>query len=519
MEHQLASPATEAKFLMLDQDSRPAPVASVPSAPKLVNKNDLIARVAVDANDHVVKARKARRVNTRDDGLAGTFCKWIEAHQIGLSMNLLLLLALTHLCFPRARQSTWKFFDLSYYDENTNRYTQGYDDFPFVFFWVVAFTALRAGTMDYVLKPLARLGGIRSKKACVRFAEQGWLAIYYSFSWAVGMYIYYHSPYWLNLTEIWTNFPTNAISGLMKRYYLVQFAFWLQQIFVINMEARRKDHWQMFTHHIITCALIFASYSYYQTKVGNVILCLMDVVDIFLSGAKILKYLGYQTACDVGFGIFIVSWTVARHVLYIMVMYSIWTIVPVVMPYGCYDSVSGFLLPDSPTTPANGGGEIMKEILQPFRDPSGVVCFNDRIRMSFLGLLGGLQVITLLWFYMIIKVAYRVLAGQGADDTRSDDEGEDEEEEDNRLNGTDPEDNLRRQEKPGKEVLKITSLDQKPLEQEVGVEGLAFNTPTRRRSERLYKRSASRASGISIPGHSDRKELLGRIGCDKPVSE
>ncbi|KAK8234392.1 TLC domain-containing protein [Phyllosticta capitalensis] len=504
---------------MLDQDSRPAPVVNSPSAPKLVNKNDLIARVAVNGNDHIVKARKARQLNTKDDGLAGTFCKWIEAHQIGLSMNLLLLLALTHLCFPRARQSTRKFFDLSYYNQNANGYLQGYDDFPFVFFWVVAFTALRAGTMDYVLKPLARLGGIRSKKACVRFAEQGWLAIYYSFSWAVGMYIYYHSPYWLNLTELWTNFPTIAISGLMKRYYLVQFAFWLQQIFVINMEARRKDHWQMFTHHIITCALIFTSYSYYQTKVGNVILCLMDVVDIFLSGAKILKYLGYQMACDTAFGIFIVSWTVARHVLYLMVMHSIWSIVPVVMPYGCYDSVSGSMLPDSPTTPANGGSEIAKEILQPFRDPGGVVCFNDRIRMSFLGLLGGLQVITVLWFYMIIKVAYRVLAGQGADDTRSDDEGEDEEEESHRPNGADPEDSLRRHEKPGTEALKIATLDQKPLEQEVGVEGLAFNTPTRRRSERLYKRTAPRTSGISIPGHSDRKELLGRIGCDKPVSE
>lgn len=69
----------------------------------------------------------------------------------------------------------------------------------------------------------------------------------------------------------------------MKGYYLLQFAFWLQQILVINMEERRKDHWQMFTHHIITSALVSMSYSYYQTKVGNVILCLMDVVDIFLA--------------------------------------------------------------------------------------------------------------------------------------------------------------------------------------------------------------------------------------------
>ena len=41
--------------------------------------------------------------------------------------------------------------------------------------------------MDYVLAPLARLGGVRKKKTTVRFTEQGWLLIYYTFSWTLGM--------------------------------------------------------------------------------------------------------------------------------------------------------------------------------------------------------------------------------------------------------------------------------------------------------------------------------------------
>ena len=68
----------------------------------------------------------------------------------------------------------------------------------------------------------------------------------------------------------------------MKAYMLAQLAFWLQQILVINIEERRKDHWQMFTHHIITICLIYASYRYGHTRVGNLILVLMDVVDLFL---------------------------------------------------------------------------------------------------------------------------------------------------------------------------------------------------------------------------------------------
>lgn len=81
---------------------------------------------------------------------------------------------------------------------------------------------------------------------------------------------------------MWNQYPTSAMTGLFKFYYLAQFAFWLQQIVVVHIEDRRKDHWQMFTHHIITSLLMLMSYGWYQTKVGNVILCIMDVVDIIL---------------------------------------------------------------------------------------------------------------------------------------------------------------------------------------------------------------------------------------------
>lgn len=99
----------------------------------------------------------------------------------------------------------------------------------------------------------------------------------------------YNSSYWLNLRQLWTGWPSRELDGLFKWYYLVQFAFWVQQILVVNIEERRKDHAQMFTHHIITCALMSTSYAYHQTKVGNVILCLMDVVDLFLAVSMIFR--------------------------------------------------------------------------------------------------------------------------------------------------------------------------------------------------------------------------------------
>jgi len=44
-----------------------------------------------------------------------------------------------------------------------------------------------------------------------------------------------------------------------------------------------------------------------------------------------------------------------------------------------------------------------------------------------------LQVLALVWFYMISKVAYKVITGTGAEDTRSDDEDDEEAEEEDEL--------------------------------------------------------------------------------------
>lgn len=92
--------------------------------------------------------------------------------------------------------------------------------------------------------------------------------------------IYCTSTYFLDLRELWTDWPQRELNGLTKGYMLVQGAFWLQQVMVINMESRRRDHRQMMAHHIVTIALLWASYVYHQTRVGTLILVTMDVVDL-----------------------------------------------------------------------------------------------------------------------------------------------------------------------------------------------------------------------------------------------
>lgn len=326
----------------------------------------------------------------------------------------------------------------------------------------------------------------------------------------------YHSNYWLDLRQLWAGWPDRELSGLFKWYYLVQFAFWVQQILVVNIEKRRKDHVQMFTHHIITCALMFTSYGYHQAKVGNLILCLMDVVDLFfavstveitncclqeltgaLKFAKMLKYLKFRLVCDIAFGVFLVAWFVARQVLYLFVCYSVYVHIPEEITYGCYFGSTSDM--KGPIPPPN----TFTHLIQPFRDPEGLVCWNNNIKWTFLSVLLVLQVLQLIWFVMIIKVAWKVIRGGEAEDSRSDDEEEEEEEEGEEVDDSSYD---------KKTCEHIDATDIQSLEEEVGVEAINLSG-SKKNASRRFRKGGGTASGVTIP--SDRKELLGRIGCDK----
>ncbi|KAH0544624.1 hypothetical protein FGG08_001274 [Glutinoglossum americanum] len=432
------------------------------------------------------KVAVSRNVRRRDESILTSLCAWIVDHQIGLSMNFLILLFLSHLCFPAARRHTRKFFELAYHDPQTGRYGKGWNDIFMIVYWVIIFTGLRAAVMDWFLIPFARWGGVAKTKGRMRFAEQAWLFLYYTAFWTLGMYIMYRSKYWLNLRELWTDYPERQMDGLFKWYYLVQYSFWMQQILVVNIEERRKDYHQMFAHHIITCALMFGSYGYHQTRVGNAYLCVMDVVDLLLPMAKMLKYLHYNTACDVAFGVFLVTWVGARHVLYLLLLYSLFMHMPESIPYGCYSSPNQNAAVPSAPVPAGLG-----KFLAPFMDPEGPVCWTRGVSLAFKSLLVALQVITCIWFGMIIKVALRVIQGGTAEDSRSDDEEE-----------------VNAEEKEGFERENTTDLT--PLEEDVGVEAINLKGHTR-----IFRKGTGNASGVTLPGHSDRKELLGRIGCER----
>ena len=101
----------------------------------------------------------------------------------------------------------------------------------------------------------------------------------------------------------------------------------------------------MMTHHIITVILVITSYFTNFTRVGCVIMVLMDWCDVLLGVslsyflfsylyirltkrlllqlAKMIRYINIsQFACDLTFGCFMLSWVITRHVFFLSVIFS-----------------------------------------------------------------------------------------------------------------------------------------------------------------------------------------------------
>jgi len=227
------------------------------------------------------------------------------------------------------------------------------------------------------------------RHAISRFGEQGWQSIYYLTQWSLGMYVHYHLS-----SNLWVGYPHVPLAGIVKLYYLMQMSLYVHAIILLNAEAPRKDHWQMMTHHAVTITLIVASYYFGFTRVGCLIMVIMDWCDIFFPVAKMLRYLSCEIAGDVAFLWWMLSWFVTRHVLFCKVIVTTYRDAPRQLEFGWW--------------------------------PERRYLFTKEVHAVFFILLVTLEIIQSIWSYLILEVAYRILKGEGGEDPRSDDEGEDE---------------------------------------------------------------------------------------------
>lgn len=203
------------------------------------------------------------------------------------------------------------------------------------------------------------------------------------------------------------------------------------------------------------------------------------------------------------FGIFVATWLVARHGIYNSLCWSIYRDVPRVMPFACYRGETGQLETDANKLSSRW------RYAEPFFDQKGTICLDRNVKAIFLGLLLMLQVLSIVWFGMIIKVIFNMFNGEGANDTRSSDEDEGEEEGEE-------------EEEEEEEKNEKASRENEECEEDISISKSTYAIPNGKarasgNSDTPSPRQAGlfqRGPGIRVPGSRDRKELIGRVGCN-----
>lgn len=136
-------------------------------------------------------------------------------------------------------------------------------------------------------------------------------------------------------------------------------------------------------------------------------------------------------------------------------------------------------------------------LFAPMMNLENPVCMNPTIKAIFLAFLISIQLLSVVWFTMIVRVAYTTITTGAAEDSRSDEEDEVEADPESTANGT-----VRLAAKDGISAPPV-AVDTAP-----GLDRRRSNGSTSMRA---------RGRGRVPFDQSDRKALLGRIGCEKPT--
>ncbi|KAF9534230.1 TLC domain-containing protein [Crepidotus variabilis] len=281
------------------------------------------------------------------------------------------------------------------------RYQKSWWDLLFLCYYVVFFSFARQSLLFYVSRPLARYFGLKKASKVDRFGEQMYALVYFLTMGLWGWRIMATLPtYWYNTKAFWYGYPHWDMKPELKRYYLMQSSYWVQQLLVIvlKLEKPRKDYWELVAHHIVTLWLVGWSYFINLTLIGNAIYVSMDLPDAFLAFSKLLNYIQWNTAKIYFFALFFVVWSYFRHYLNLKILWSVWYEEP--------------LIPESSKKWSWSNGSYL----------------TDWMKYQVFVPILLLQFLNLFWYYLILRIMARALLTAEADDTRSDHEDDDEDE-------------------------------------------------------------------------------------------
>lgn len=212
-----------------------------------------------------------------------------------------------------------------------------------------------------------------------KFTESAWRCAFYSFAFGYGLYTLSDKPWLWDTMHCWYDYPNHSVTDGIWWYYMIELGFYWSLIFSQFLDVKRKDFLQMFVHHVVTILLLCLSWAANLFRVGTLVLVVHDFADCPLEAAKMAKYLRWRRIANATFTLFFIVWLVSRLGLY---------------PYRVIYSTSVMAITVVEISPA-------------------YYIFN--------ALLIALQVLHVLWTWMIVRIAKHAFANKEIKDLRSDD--------------------------------------------------------------------------------------------------
>ncbi|CAL1700746.1 unnamed protein product [Somion occarium] len=277
------------------------------------------------------------------------------------------------------------------------RYQKGYLDLVFVVYYIIFWSFFRQTVTIHICRPLARWFGINKEAKLDRFGEQAYAVVYFTITGVWGLIIMSKLPTWWYQTEhFWLEYPHWQMIPQLKAYYLMQAAYWCQQLMVLllGLEKPRKDYHELVAHHLVTLWLVGWSYLVNLTFIGNAVYISMDIPDVLLGFSKLLNYIQYDRTKIVSFLVFLFVWTYFRHWLNLVMLHSVWTE---------FDLLPEFA---KQWSPADG------------------VWLSWWMKYQIFAPILLLQFLNLFWYVLILRILVRAVTDAKATDVRSDDEDE-----------------------------------------------------------------------------------------------
>lgn len=247
-------------------------------------------------------------------------------------------------------------------------------------------------------RQLSTKDSLKKPRNLRKFVDQSWQLVVHCGMTAIEVYLLNDNgwEWWNNPKTVWDmEVRGEACPPALRRLYLAQLAVWFVTAFSHKfIEAKHNDYFLMYSHHVATLGLVTLSYFNGWAPIGLIILFIHDSSDVVVDVLKMVNYLGLDGSsgtflAEAAFVLNLITWAWAR--MWFFSTKAIYATLP-------YWSGKGFGL--------------YPIVLNYFS--AGNACR---------WLLVSLQVMHCWWYYLFLKILYRLTLGSSGHDAGREYEG------------------------------------------------------------------------------------------------